>query len=631
MSWISGQLSSARAAARRSSRVLRLGVVLALSALPAERMLAQRAKAPATKAGPRFADLDAYIARTMQEWKVPAVAIAIVKDDSIVYSKGYGTRTVGKAEPVDANTVFAIGSASKAFTAALVAMAVDEGKMKWDERVSAYLPGFQLYDTYASRDLTMRDALSHRSGLARGDFMWYAGGFPREEILRRVRYLKPSWGFRSLFGYQNIMFLASGEAVAAVQQRSWDDLIRAKIFAPLGMTSSSTSVRELAGRANLATPHREQDDSVVVIPWKNIDNIAPAGSINSNVRDMAQWVRLQLGRGKYGTQQLMSTGNHGEMWLPNTPIRLEGPTARFMAPGANLAAYGMGWFLQDFNGHLAVHHGGNIDGMSAMVAMVPDQKLGVVILTNKDGTPAPGAIFPHIFDLYTRPAARDWNAEYRAIIDPLVKAGKEAEAAVEKARVAGTRPSVDVAKLAGTYSDSLYGDLVIGVNGGTLAMKFGIFEGTLEHWHYNTFRGKMNNPSAGKPMVTFVLGADGNASEATVQGFEDATFRFTPPAADTTPGVSLSRDQLQALVGRYKPDALPLDIDVQLIGDELKLTVPGQPTYTLVALSPTRFRMTGPPGMPAGFFMEFDMAGGAVTGATLVQPAPRPSLKLTRQ
>ena len=190
--------------AARSMCIMTVAVAMLAAAAPAA---AQKGKGAGAV---RFTDLDAFVATTMKEWKVPGVALAIVKDDSIVYAKGYGTRTVGKQEPVDPNTIFAIGSASKAFTAALVAMAVDEGKMKWDEHVSAYLPGFQLYDTYASRDLTVRDALSHRSGLARGDFMWYAGGFSRDEILRRVRYLKPSWGFRSTFGYQNIMLLAAG-------------------------------------------------------------------------------------------------------------------------------------------------------------------------------------------------------------------------------------------------------------------------------------------------------------------------------------------------------------------------------------------------------------------------------------
>ncbi|MEP7382771.1 MAG: serine hydrolase, partial [Gemmatimonadota bacterium] len=612
----------------RRTQPARIVVALALLVAIPLPAAAQKAKAPAA-AG--FAALDAYVAKSMKEWKVPGIALAIVKDDSIVYAKGYGTRTVGKQEPVDANTIFAIGSASKAFTAALVAMAVDEGKMKWDERVSAYLPGFQLYDTYASRDLTMRDALSHRSGLARGDFMWYAGGFSRDEILRRVRYLKPSWGFRSTFGYQNVMLLAAGEAVARAEQQSWDDQVRTKIFAPLGMTASSTSIRDFAGQGNLATPHGEVDDTVVAIPWKNIDNIGPAGSINSNVRDMAQWLRLQLGHGKYGTQQLMTTGAHDEMWQPNIHIRMEGPLAHYLAPGANLAAYGMGWFLQDFDGRLAVHHGGNIDGMSAMVAMLPDEQLGVVILTNKNSTPAPEAIFPYVFDLYTRSTPRDWNAEFHKMLDPVLKAAKEAAAAAEKSRVAGTRPSLELATYAGTYNDSMYGDIVIAGGNDGLTVKLGQFNGTLSHWNYDTFQGRMDNPSAGKPLLTFVLGADGKPSEVKVQGFEDATFRHTSPAADTKPGVTLSTSQLHALVGRYKPESVPLDIDVQLIGDALKLTVPGQPTYTLVAESPTRFRMTGPPGMPEGFFVEFETSGGTATGATIIQPAPRPKMKLTKQ
>lgn len=613
---------------KRSSAVrapLAAAALVLLAAVPGQ---AQRARSAPR---PNLASLDGYVARTLQEWKVPGMAIAIVHRDSIVLAKGYGTRTVGKVEPVDANTVFAIGSASKAFTAALAAMAVDAGKMKWDERLTAYLPGFQLYDSYATRDLTLRDALSHRSGLARGDFMWYAGGFSREEILRRTRYLKPSWGFRALFGYQNLMYLASGEAVAAVEGQSWDALVQRKLFTPLGMTASSTTVRDLAGKPNVATPHGEQGDTVVTIPWKNIDNIAPAGSINSTVRDMAQWVRLQLGRGKYGTQQLISSGNAAEMWQPNTPLRLEGPMGKYMSPGGNLASYGLGWFLQDFNGRLAVHHGGNIDGMSAMVAMLPDEELGMVILTNKNGSPAPQAVFPYVFDLYTRDTPRDWNAEYKKMIDPVMKAGKEAEAAQEKARIAGTRPSMAPEKFAGTYRDSLYGDLVVTDRGGTLGVRFGIFEGTLEHWHYDTFRGKMNNPSAGSPLFTFVTGPDGKPRELLMESFDDATFRFTPPAADTKPAVALSTEQLKAYVGRYKPEQLPLDVDVQLIGDALKLTVPGQPTYTLVAVTATRFRMTGPPGMPDGFFVDFERSGDAVTGATLVQPAPQPSLKLKRQ
>ncbi|MCC6928140.1 MAG: serine hydrolase [Gemmatimonadaceae bacterium] len=509
----------------------RTGAAMLLVAVLSTSGAAQKGKGGGDAA--RYAKLDAYVAATMKAWKVPGIALAIVKDDSLVYAKGYGTRTVGKDETVDANTIFAIGSSSKAFTAALVAMAVDEGKMKWDEKVSAYLPGFAMYDNYASRELTVRDALSHRSGLARGDFAWYIGGFDRADLLRRVRYLAPTWSFRSTFGYQNLMYLAAGEAVAAVERASWDDQIRTKIFAPLGMTSSSTSVTALAGRPNVATPHYLLNDTLLTVQYKNIDNIAPAGSINSNVRDMAQWVRLQLGRGKFAGKQLITTGNHGDMWLPNTHIRLEGPTGRFLAPGANLASYGMGWFLQDFNGRLAVHHGGNIDGMSAMVAMLPDEKLGVVVLTNLNGTPAPESIFPYVFDLYTRDTPRDWNAEYLKMLAPLTEAGKKAEAAMEKARIAGTRPSLEAAKYAGTYNDSLYGDVVVTARDGALRLQFGRFGGTLEHWNYDSFRVVLDNRTLGKPMATFMIDAAGKPSELRLDIAPEARFRLAPPAADS--------------------------------------------------------------------------------------------------
>lgn len=601
--------------------VVALGLVAFATTSEAQR------KPPAS----RLAPLDAYVAGVMKDWKVPGIAIAIVKGDSVVLAKGYGVQKVGEATPVDANTIFAIGSSSKAFTAALVAMAVDEGKMRWDDPVTKHLPGLQLHDLYATRDLTIRDALSHRSGLARGDLMWYLAGFPREEILRRVRYLEPSWGFRAQFGYQNIMYLAAGEAVARVQGASWDDQVANRIFKPLGMTASSTSVTALAGRTNVATPHAEQDSVVVAIPWKNIDNIAPAGSINSNVMDMTRWLRLQLGKGKLGDRTIISSGNHADMWQPNTHIRLEGPAAGYMAPGASLSAYGMGWFLQDFDGRLAVHHGGNIDGFSAMVAMLPSEQLGVVILTNKDGTPAPNALFPYIFDLYTRAAPRDWSGEYRKMLGGMTTAAAQAESALVKGRVAGTRSSLPIDGWVGTYSDSMYGDIQVTKQGDKLALRFGILNGTLEHWHYDTYRATMNPARFGKMMVSFTLNPAGKPAELKLESTPEATYRFQPPAADTRAAVTLTPGQLQALTGTYVAEAAPLELQVELVGEALKLTVPGQPAYTLVAVTPTRFRLTGPPGMPDGFYFQFEMSGAAVTGATLEQPAPRPSLKVRKK
>src|SRR5687768_8223324 len=237
---------------------------------------------PMTSAAQRgsLAGFDAYITGAMRDWKVPGLAIAIVRNDSIIHMRGYGTRTMNATEPVDEHTIFAIGSSSKAFTATLVGMLVDEAKLRWDDPAHQYLPGLELFDPYVSKELTVRDLLTHRSGLTRGDLVWYATDYDRRDVLRRVRYLKPTWSMRARFGYQNIMYLAAGEVAAAISGKSWDDLVRDRIFTPLGMSESSTSIRALAQMRNVATPHAEIDDTLHAVPWKNIDNIAPAGSIN---------------------------------------------------------------------------------------------------------------------------------------------------------------------------------------------------------------------------------------------------------------------------------------------------------------------------------------------------------------
>src|SRR5918993_1303981 len=202
-----------------------------------------------------LAGFDDYVNQALKDWEVPGLAVAVVKDDRIVFAKGYGVRELGKPAPVNERTLFAIGSSSKAFTAASVAMLVDEGKVKWDDPVTKYLPGFELYDPYVTRELTVRDLLSHRSGLERGDLLWYGTEYDRDEILRRARHIRPSWSLRSRFGYQNLMYLAAGQLVARVGGKSWDEFVRQRIFSPLGMTASGTSIRDLSSSDNVASPH----------------------------------------------------------------------------------------------------------------------------------------------------------------------------------------------------------------------------------------------------------------------------------------------------------------------------------------------------------------------------------------
>lgn len=459
---------------------------------------------------------DDYVNKALKEWEVPGVAIAIVKGDQVVLARGYGVRKLGDTTPVDERTLFAIGSSSKAFTAAAIAMLVDDGKVKWDDPVTKYLPGFEMYDPYVTRELTVRDLLTHRSGLQRGDFLWYGTELDRDEIVRRARFIKPSWSLRSTFGYQNIMFLTAGQLVARVSGKSWDEFIQQRIFTPLAMTSSSTSINAFKNANDVSSPHSKINDKVQVIPWRNIDNIAPAGSINSNVVDMAQWVRLQLGQGTFQNQKLFTPAVAKEMHASQTIIRNEPPYSIWY-PEAHFINYGMGWFLSDYRGRKVVEHGGAIDGMRAQVALMPEEKIGLVVLSNMGGSLLPVAMMYRIFDTMLGAPQRDWSAELLKTVKTLEEQGRAAEKKQESERVAGTNPSLALDKYAGTYRNDLYGDVKVALNNGKLNLRFGpAFTGDLEHWHYDTFRARLGAAGETKVFVTFALNAQGKLDTLTL-------------------------------------------------------------------------------------------------------------------
>jgi len=468
-------------------------------------------------------DFDKYINDALKEWQVPGLAIAIIKDDRVVFAKGYGTRELDKSLPVDEHTLFAIGSSSKAFTAASIGMLVDEGKLKWEDPATKYLPGFQLFDPYATRELMVSDLLSHRSGLTRGDLLWYASPYDRDEVLRRIRYLKPTWSMRAHFGYQNIMFLAAGKIVSNVGNKSWDDFIRERIFVPLGMKSSSTSIKAFANSDNVASPHAKLDDKVQVVAWRNIDNIAPAGSINSNVLDMAQWVRLQLGGGVYEGKRLLSAAALKEIQTPQTIIRLEGPMAS-LYPEAHFLTYGFGWFLSDYRGRKVVEHGGAIDGMRAQVAMLPEEKLGLVVLSNLNGSILPHALMFKIFDTYLGGAQRDWSSDLLKTTKGLEEQETAAEKKAEAERVKGTAPSLPLEKYSGRYQSEMYGEAKFSLENGKLVAQFGPnFSGDLEHWNYDTFRVTWRDRMEGKGLVNFRLNAQGKVESVNIDRLSDFT------------------------------------------------------------------------------------------------------------
>ena len=483
------------------------------------------ASTAAAQQGP-LRGFDAYTAAALRAWEAPGLAVAVVRNDSVVYARGYGVRELGKHDPVTANTLFAVGSTTKAFTAALLGTLVDAGKLAWDDPVARQYPGFQLYDPYVTREITIRDLLTHRSGLSRGDRLWSGSGMPREEVIRRVRFLKPSWSFRSTYGYQNIMFLTAGEIAGKLYRNGWDAAVAERIFTPLGMTRTVTSVNALKGMDDVATPHERIDNVVTAVDWLNIDNVGPAGSINSSVTDMAQWVRMQLGKGTYAGKKVLEPRTVKEMHTLQMHIR-PSETDEKLYPESHLNGYGLGWSLKDYRGQGLVSHGGAIRGMRAWVALVPEKNLGVVVLTNMAESTLPIGIGMRVIDQHLTTTPKDWSALYLAES----KAARERAAAEAQktiaARVPGTSPTLALDKYVATYADSMYGEIKIAKEAEGLTMTFGPnFTGDLKHWHYDTFESVWRNRAQGRGTALFVVDSRGQVTALEIPGL--ATFGRVP-------------------------------------------------------------------------------------------------------
>jgi CubicO group peptidase (beta-lactamase class C family) len=477
-------------------------------------------------------DIDRYLEDVRKEWGVAAIAVAVVKDGQVVYARGFGERKLGGGESVDEDTLFAIGSNTKAFTAAAIGILVDEKKMGWDDRVIAHLPWFQLSDPYVTREITVRDLLSHRSGLGRrGDLNWYATDFDREDVVRRVRFLEPNSSFRSQAGYQNTMFLAAGEVLEEVGGTSWDDFVKSRLLGPLGMTRSQTSVRDLEGLANVAQPHEKIDGKVVPVPHRNIDNVAPAGSILSSASDMTRWMLLMLGEGELDGKRILSKESAAEVFEPNIIYPMSAESKELFS-STHFSTYGLGWGLRDYRGRFIASHSGGIDGMLSQILLAPEEELGIVVLTNTSpsGSLAHSAVTFHVLDAYLGAEGEiDWRARFRELGAKQEQAQQEQERKRQESRVAGTSPALALDGYAGTYENEMYGKLLLSLEGGRLVLRrHTAWVGDLEHWHYDTFLVRWRDPVMGKNLVTFRLSPEGKAASLEVEVEEAVIFERAP-------------------------------------------------------------------------------------------------------
>ena len=460
---------------------------------------------PQARAAP-LANFDAYVEKGMRDWRVPGIAVGIVHGDSIILARGYGVRTAGRPEPVDEHTLFALASDTKAFTGILLAMLADSGRVRWDDRATAYLPDLQLFDPYVTHELTVRDLLTHRAGLARADLLWTGGyGYDTQEMLHHLRYLHPSWSMRTHYGYNNLMYGAAGEVVARASGMSWSDMLRKRIFQPLGMTCSNTSVTQLPGLSDVASPHAIVDNQLRVVPYTNIDAIPAAGAINSCVADMVQWLRFQLDSGRVNGTRLVSARNFRETHTPQLALRIDS-AYRVLNPATHLRSYAFGWTVADYHGREMLSHAGNLSGMAAMIGLLPEERIGVVVLSNLEGQALRESLMYKVFDLYLGVPPKDWSTE--TLLEQ--KRADSVDAAEERAlvakRVHGTHPSLPLERYTGTYTDSLYGTAAVRMENGHLVFAMAPRQvGDLEHWHFDTFRAIWRDHREGKTFVTFEL------------------------------------------------------------------------------------------------------------------------------
>ena len=480
------------------------------------------------------AQIDSLTELTLKTFDVPGIAVAVVKDGKVIHAKGYGVRSLNTKLPVDENTLFGIASNSKAFTVAALGILVDEGKIKWDDKVTDYIPEFRMYNPYVTEEFTVRDLLTHRSGLGlgAGDLMFWpdSNNFTKKEMIYNLRYLKQVSSFRTKFDYDNNLYMVAGEVVAAVSGMSWEEFIQKRILDPLQMKNSAPSYNLLKDKSNVIDPHAPVDGMVKVIRRDTNETLDAAVGIYSNLTDMCKWIIMQMDNGKYGDgKRLLSEAVHEEMWTPQTIIPVRGETPY----NTHFASYGLGWFLSDVNGYKQCTHTGGLAGIVTQVTLIPEMKLGIIVFTNQQSGAAFTAITNTIKDSYFGIKGRDW---VKMNHDKVVAA--EANEKTVTAKVWNdieaqqkNNIKIDINPFTGTYTDKWFGDVTISMNNGKMwfqSKRSFLLNGEMFPYKGNTFIAKWTDRSMdADAYVMFELDSDGKPSGMKMKAISPLTdFSF---------------------------------------------------------------------------------------------------------
>ena len=567
--------------------------------------LCQTLGAAPAETKPGLDGFDTFMEKAMQDFKVPGAAVAVIQDGKILFAKGYGYRDAGKKLPVTTKTLFPIASMTKSFTVTALGTLVDQGRLDWDKPVRDYLPGFRMYDPAATEQLTTRDMVTHRSGLPRHDLLWYSSSFTRDQLVDRLRYLENNKPIRSTFQYNNLMFVTAGYLGGKIAGLSWEDLVRQRVLDPLGMHGTCMSSEEARQHPDYALPYRKnrKTEEVREIAFSKWGDVGPAGAINSNIEDLAQYVLMHVNHGAAGDRRILTRNTSDQMQTPQ--MVMQGiPAFKELSE----SSYGMGLFIDYYRGHKHVDHGGNLDGFALDLGFLPNERIGVVVLTNLDGTALRDLVPYYVYDRLLGLEPVDWSARFLEIEHK----AKEQELTAEKkgytGQVPGTKPAHPLAEYEGEFEHPGYGKLTVhragGADANRLEMTLNDVHRPLEHFHYDTFQVPADplDPFE-KLRISFQTDPQGEVS--TVSGTFEANVKdivFKRVAERRMFETSF----LRQFTGEYDMPGSPLS--VSLVGeDALEASFPGQPPLKLVPRHGTRFDVKELTGVS----LEFKQEGAA--------------------
>lgn len=578
-------------------------------------LIALSAQAQSPKTTDPLAGIDTLFNRILKDQQLAGFAVAVVKGDQVIYSKGFGYRDLENKKPVTSNTLFAIGSSTKAFTASLMGLLQKEGKLSLDGNAVSYLPQLRFFNDNMNNQITLRDMMCHRTGLSRYDLSWFVFNTSnRDSLIQRVRYMEPSAGVREKWQYNNFMFLAQGMIAEKLSGKTWEQNIKERFFDPLAMSRSNTSIFELEKDADASLPYIVNDrGEIEKTDYFNIDGMGPAGSINSNVDDMANWLKVWISGGYYKGKEI----------LPSSYVREAASSQMVMDDGLPktdediyLSTYGLGWMISSYRGHYMVEHGGNINGFSASVSFFPTDKLGIVVLTNQNSSNVPAIVLKSIADRMFALKKIDWNGRGRK---QRAEAKERAAVAKKQAtanRVPNTKPSHPLKDYDGLFDNPAYGPINVVFKNDSLFATLGKEQLLLRHYHYDVFsisgidkNGKIDTATSDL-RFNFGSGPEGKIENIAIPleaGMKPIVFAAKPRS------VNLSKEALQRYVGEYANGT-----KIYLKENVLYIYVPGQPEYETISVGNDTFNLK----KLKGFSVKFEMKEGAAhaLSASFIQP-----------